>query len=436
LDLGDALAWLDGHQDMERMLADGRTTPPDLSRMRRLVEVLGNPETASPVIHVTGTNGKTSTARAATALLNARGLTVGTYTSPHLGRLNERISANGESITDDELAEVLSDLAALELMMGDARPTWFELLTAAALRWFADRPVDVVVAEAGLGGRWDATNVVDAEVSVVTNVGLDHVEFLGPTRSHVAAEKAGIVRAEGTLVLGETDPDLVPIFEAEGPGRLWLAGRDYAVERNDLAMGGRSLDLRTPGATYRGVWLDLHGRHQADNFAAAVAAVEAFFDAPAAEDLVRAAGATVRSPGRMEVVGRSPLVILDGAKNVEGAASAAVAIAEEFSDRRSTVMVVGLLRGKDPYDMLQALGAGRARLVVACPPPSPRAQDPEVVAEAARRLGVAVRVEPTVDDALDTALAQASTEDLVLVAGSLYVVGAARARFASPLASG
>lgn len=417
------------------MLATGRQAAPDLSRMRRLVDALGHPERACPVIHITGTNGKTSTARAATQLLLGRGLSVGTFTSPHLQRINERISTNGEPIDDDDLAQVLSDLAGIEALVAGGpagRPTWFELLAAAAFAHFADRPVDVAVVEVGMGGRWDATNVADATVAVVTNVGLDHVEWLGPTRADIAAEKAGIARHDATLVLGEADPDLLPTFEAEAPARLWLAGREWAVERNTPAVGGRSVDLRTPGARYGGLWLDLHGRHQADNFAAAVVAVEAFFDAPSATDQVRQAAASVRSPGRMEVLGRHPLVLLDGAKNVEGAERAAATVAEEFAGRRSLVMVVGMLGGKDPAAMLAALGAARARLVIACPPPSPRAQDPEAVAEAARRLGVAVEVAPSVEEAVERALAAADPDDVVLVTGSLYVVGAARTHLAGP----
>ncbi|MCU4185505.1 bifunctional folylpolyglutamate synthase/dihydrofolate synthase [Acidiferrimicrobium sp. IK] len=432
MELGDALAWLDRHQNLERMLADARSATPDLGRMRRLVDIMGHPEAACPVIHVTGTNGKTSTARIVTQLLMARGLSVGTFTSPHLERINERICANGEPIADDALAEVLSDIAALEGMVGE-RLTWFEALTAAAFRFFADRPVDLAVIEVGLGGRWDATNVVNGAVSVVTNVGLDHVEFLGPTRADIAAEKAGIIRSSAPLVLGEPDPELVAIFEAEDPERVLLVGRDYACERNDVAVGGRSIDLRTPLARYEGVWLDLHGRHQADNFAAAVTAVEAFFDAPTPERLVRDAAGSVRSPGRMEIVGRRPLVILDGAKNVEGARSAAAAISEEFGDRLGRILVVGMLGGKDPAEMLEALGAAGARLLIACPPPSPRAQDPAVLAAAAAALGVEARVAASVPEALDAALAAASPDDLVLVTGSLYVVGAARATFAGQL---
>jgi dihydrofolate synthase / folylpolyglutamate synthase len=439
--IGDALAWLDGHQNLERMLASAPAPHPDLARMRRLVDVLGHPEAAAPAIHVTGTNGKTSTSRAITSLLMTKGLSVGTYTSPHLERINERIAVNGEAIPDDDLAAVLTSLAGVSELVPTSEYgglTWFELLTAAALLWFGDHPVDVMVIEVGIGGRWDATNVVDAGVAVVTNVGLDHTEFLGPTRAHVAREKAGIVKPGATLVLGETDPELESIFEAAEPDALWWAGRDYAVVRNDLAVGGRSLDLRTPGATYEGVWLDLHGRHQADNFAAGLVAVEAFFGAPLEENLVREAAGTLHSPGRLEVVSRHPLVVLDGAKNIEGARAAAAAVSSDFGSARSRILVFGMLVGKDPAEMLEAIGVRDARLVVLCPPPSPRAVPTSVLAEIVAELGIEgleIVETDSAADGVEAALAAASPEDLILVGGSLYVAGAARAVFAGSVPS-
>jgi dihydrofolate synthase/folylpolyglutamate synthase len=412
------------------MLADTRRPPPDLERMRRLADVLGHPEQAAPVLHVTGTNGKTSTARALTSLLTAKGLRVGTFTSPHLERINERLASDGEPISDADLADVLTDLAGLEPLLGNGvRLTWFEILAGAALRWFADRPVDVGVYEVGLGGRWDATNVVDANVAVVTNIGLDHLEFLGPTRADVAGEKAGIVKPDSILVLGERDPELRPIFERERPADLWLAGREYECTRNDLAVGGRILDLRTPGAVYEDVFLDLHGGYQGDNFAAALAATEAFFGAPVDDRLVRDAAATVRSPGRLEIVGHEPLLVLDGAKNLEGAEHSAAAVLEEFG-ARSLILVVGMLQGKDPEAMLRALGAGRSRLVVACPPPSPRAQPAGVLIAAALRLGAHAVEAESVAEALQVAIDAAGPDDLILVTGSLYTVGSARAALA------
>ena len=431
MDLGDALAWLDSHQNLERMLADTRRPPPELARMRQLMDILGDPQDAFPLIHLTGTNGKTSTARALTTILTAKGLSVGTYTSPHLENLNERISANGRPVTDEELAALLSDLALLEQMLPEGnRPTWFELLTAAGFRWFAEHPVEVGVIEVGLGGRWDATNVANGLVAVVTNVGLDHVEFLGPTVADVAREKAGIIKPGSTLVLSECDPELVPIFEAEPADRVLLRGRDFELVRNDLAVGGRLLHLRTPAAEYPEVFLALHGRHQAYNFLDAVVAAEAFFDAPIEPDLLAEAAATVRSPGRLEVVGRRPLVVLDGAKNIPGAEAMAVAVDEEFGAYPNRIMVVGMLRGKDPGEMLQALGAAKARYLVTCPPPSPRAQPADVVAKAGFLLGVESEPTPSVADALDRARELAGEDDMILVTGSLYVVGAARAAIA------
>jgi dihydrofolate synthase/folylpolyglutamate synthase len=428
MDLGDALEWLDGHQNLERMLADHRPTIPTLDRMLHLVDLLGHPESAAPVLHVTGTNGKTSTAWAITRLLMTKGLSVGTYTSPHLERVNERMAVNGESIADGELAEVLSDLARLEpLLPAGTRLTWFEILTGAALRWFADRPVDVVVCEVGLGGRWDATNVVDATVAVITNIGWDHMEFLGPTQADIAREKAGIVKPGSTVVIGVPEPELQEIFLAEPAAGRWVVGRDFGCTRDVMAVGGRSIDIRTPGASYEGVWLDLHGAHQARNFTLAVAATEAFFEAPVEEPLVREAAATVTSPGRLEVVMRQPLVILDGAKNVTGAQVAIAAIDEEFGADRGRILVVGMLGGKDAAEMLRALEVVRAKLVVTCAPPSPRAQAAEALAETAAGLGATAVAEDSVAAALDRALGAAAPDDLLLVAGSLYVVGAARA---------
>ena len=427
MNLGEALAWLDRHQDLERIIADKRLHAPRPERMRGFAHLMGDPQNAQPAIHLTGTNGKTSTARALTQLLISKGLTVGTSISPHLERLNERIMVDLEPISDDDLAEVLSDLAILEPLAGESmRPTWFELITAAAFRYFADRPVDVTVLEVGMGGRWDATNVTDASVSIVTNVALDHTELLGPSREHIAREKAGIVKPGATLVLGETDPALYGIFAGEGPAALWLAGRDFAVESNLMAVGGRVLDLRTPGGRYEDVYLPLHGRHQADNFLCALAGAEAFFGKPVEGEIVAETAALVTSPGRMEVVRQHPLVVLDGAKNVAGAQSSAAAVAEEFGEDRPRVIVVGMLRGKDALEMLEALDAPKARLVVACPPPSPRAQPATEVAEAARALGCRALVRASVAEALETALSEAGPDELVLVTGSLYTVGAAR----------
>ena len=436
-ELGDALAWLDGHQNLERMLATTRMVAPSLKRMTALVDILDNPERQYPVLHLTGTNGKTSAARLLTTLLAASGLSAGTFTSPHLERINERIMAAGRPISDVELAEVLDALADIEPLLEQVlgageRLTWFEILTAAAFRWFGERPNDVGVIEVGLGGRWDATNVVRASVAVVTNIGLDHTEFLGGTREDVATEKSGIVKEGSTLILGETRPELAEIFRraaAEaGADAVWARDEDFGVVSNRAAVGGRLLDLRTPGGSYDEVFLPLHGAHQGDNFACALAAAEAFFARPLAEDLVLQAASAAASPGRLEVVRRRPLVILDGVKNPDGARAARASLDEEFAVAGQRILVVGMLQGKDPAEMLTALGAEDASVVICCPPPSPRALDPETLAATGRALGLPGRVgvANSVEEAVEAALLSATPDDLILVTGSLYVVGAAR----------
>ncbi len=427
LSLGDALAWLDTHTNLER---GGALRRPTLDRMRPLVELLGSPQLDYEVVHVTGTNGKTTTTNMIAHLLAHQGLSVGTYTSPHLEVVNERIAwaqgpGGAEPIGDAALAEALSLVAAVEGHLPDP-PSYFEILTATAYRFFADAAVEVAVVEVGMGGTWDATNVADGSVAVVTNVSLDHTEYLGPTRAGIAAEKAGIVKPGATLVLGERDPTLEPLFLDRSPGRVLRLGEDFGATEIRLAHAGHLVDLRTPGRDYPGVYLPIHGAFQADNAALALAAAEAFWDGPLDPEVVAGAFASFRSAGRLEVVGHSPLVILDGAHNVAGAEALVAALAEDFLPAPRT-LVVGLLREKDPAVMLRALDAGSAARVIACPPPSPRALDPREVAVAAQALGAGqVEVAPSVTEAVRRALEGADPEGQVVVTGSLYVVGEAR----------
>ncbi|MEY2475666.1 MAG: dihydrofolate synthase / folylpolyglutamate synthase [Actinomycetota bacterium] len=419
-----ALAWLDQRVNREAVSAPDAAFK--LEGVRELMSVMADPQRQYPVLHLTGTNGKTSTARILTALLEAKGLSVGTFTSPHLERVNERMTWNGEPISDGAFAEVVTALAELEPLLHHD-PTWFELVTAAALRWFSDIAVDAAVIEVGLGGRYDATNVADGQVAVVTNVGTDHVEFIGPTREDIAHEKAGIVKPGSTLVLGETDPAIVPIFQRAGAAAVWTRDVDFACSQNAVAHGGRLLGLRTPGAQYDDVYLPLHGAHQGDNAAVALAAAEAFFGEALAADVVAEALASVVSPGRMEIVGRRPLVILDGAHNLAGAQAAAATLDEEFATDGGRVIVFGCFAGKDPGDMLRALGAAAAKLVVAVAPPWPRALPASDIVAAATELGVPAVAAETVPNALRLAVDAATPADVVLVTGSLYLVGAAAA---------
>jgi dihydrofolate synthase/folylpolyglutamate synthase len=421
MDLAAALAYLDDHASYDRT---GRITSPSTDNIRALCAAMGDPQHAAPVIHVTGTNGKGSTVQMITQLLVASGLTVGTYTSPHLERINERISRNGEPIPDDELAEQIAAIAELEGLVG-VRPSYFEIVTAAAFRWFADVAVDAMVVEVGLLGRWDATNVVDADVAVITNIGLDHMEFAGPTVADIASEKAGIIKPRSAVVVGETDPDLVEIFRAEGGASLLVRDERFGVLSNAVAVGGRLLDLQTPTTIYPDVYVPLHGSHQGDNAAAALAAVETFFAAPLDEEVVAIGFGSVVVPGRFEVVGRQPLAIVDGAHNPAGADACAEVFFGDFHPEGRRLLVVGTLR--EPSEMLAALRADEFDRVLACTAPSPRGVPAVDVGRAARELGCDdVTVFDTVEDACRAAVSGADGDDAILVAGSLYVVGAAR----------
>jgi len=420
----DALAWLGAHANLE--LA-GRRATPTLERISALVELLGSPQRTYPLLHTTGTNGKTSVSRMLARLLQSHGLSVGTYTSPHLERVNERLAFGGEAISDEALAKVLEQVAAVEPQLPEP-PSYFEILTAAAYRFFADLAVEAAVVEVGLGGTWDATNVADGMVAVVTNVSVDHTEYLGPTRASIAAEKAGIVKPGATLVLGEPDPLLRHLFLDRGPGRVLVRDEHFGVITSRPAHDGQIVDLRTPRCNYRGLYLPLHGGFQADNAACAVAGAEAFLDAPVSADVVVEALAGMRSPGRLEVVGHQPLVLLDGAHNVAGAEALQAALAEEFPTTSRT-LVLGLLREKDPVGMLDALGAADAARVVVCSPSTPRALEPGALAGAALKVGVApaqLEVAANVAEAIERALAVTPPDGQVVITGSLYLIGEAR----------
>jgi len=385
---------------------------------------MGDPQHAAPVIHVTGTNGKGSTVQMISRLLMASGLTVGTYTSPHLESINERIQRNGEPIPDEEFAEQIAAVAQLEAITG-VRPSFFEAITAAAFRWFADVAVDVMVIEVGLLGRWDATNVVDATVAVITNIGLDHTEFAGPTLVDIASEKAGIITEHGAVVVGETEPHLIKVFSQEPHASMLVRDEDFAVVDNTLAVGGRLLDMRTPTTVYSDVYLPVHGAHQADNASAALCAVETFFAAPLADEVVREGFAAVELPGRFEVVGVQPLVIVDGAHNPPGADSSVGVYFDDFRPEDRRILVVGTLRDAD--EMISALRADDFDVVIACTAPTPRGVEAAVIGSAARRAGCAEVL--VIDDpiaACEEALRQAGADDAILVAGSIYVVGAVR----------
>ena len=421
----DALTFLDRHI--------GLGFKPGLERMAVLLDLLANPHEAYPIIHITGSNGKTSTARIASSLLAAHGLTVGTFTSPHLERVEERLSINGTQATPGEFAQAVADVEPfadlLEQRTGE-RPTYFELTAAIALAWFASHAVDVAVIEVGLGGRLDATNAADGRVAVVTGVSLEHVDYLGETVAQIAREKLAIAKSGSVLVAGPMSEDADREANAHAASRsieLRRYGHDFRVAEAERAVGGWLCEVEGIYGTYPGLYLPLHGRHQTLNMAVAVAATEEFFGRPLSPEAAVEGIGAASSPGRLEVMGHQPLVVIDGAHNEEGFGALADAMAEEFPALEWTV-VMGVLGDKDLDAMLVHL-QGLVSRFYATAPDSDRACSPAEVASAARRVfGPQVEVieVANVPLAVTTARVATPSSGALLVAGSLYVVGEGR----------
>ncbi|MEM9134961.1 MAG: Mur ligase family protein [Actinomycetota bacterium] len=438
MDYRTALDYLDRHTNLEGGRASrfdpavhktlpvaGQTSGLSLEPMATLLSTLGDPHRAYKVVHLTGTNGKGSTARFVASILQATDLSVGLYTSPNIERINERLAWGSEIISDEDFGRIIGLIAGVEPLL-DHTPSRFELLTAAAFVWFAELGVDVAVIEVGMLGRFDATNVVESDVAIITNVDKDHTDGAEGWRLTVATEKAGIIKPSSHLVLGPDLEEFLPVFDAEGPRQTWMVGRDYEVESNQLAVGGRVLDIRTPGTTYDELFLPFHGRYQGENLALALAAVEAFFGRPLDKELVEFALATVELPARFEVVSREPTVVLDGAHNPPGAAATAATLHETFARLGSWVLVVGMLQGKDPTEMLTAFGAQDFDAVICCAPDWSRAMPATEVAAAAEALGCSTEVVTKPVEAFHRALAVGADDDLILVSGTHYILGDVR----------
>jgi dihydrofolate synthase/folylpolyglutamate synthase len=418
---------------------------PDLDRMRDLVDLLGQPQRAYPSIHLTGTNGKTSTARMIDSLLRAFGIRPGRYTSPHLESLTERISLDGHPADAATFARAYDDVAPYVELVDARHPervTFFEVLTAMAFAAFADAPVDVAVVEVGMGGGWDATNVIDAGVAVVTPVSVDHL-VLGSTVVEVAAEKAGIIRPGAVVVLAQQQLPAAEVLlrkAAEVGATVAREGLEFGVLARDVAVGGQVVTLKGLGGVYEDLVLPLHGRHQAQNAGCALAAVEVFLGGGRDRldiDAVRAGFAEADSPGRLEVVRRSPTVLLDGAHNLAGAQVLVEALEEAFSFH-TLVGVVGVLADKDAHGILATLEPVLSEIVVT-QNSSPRAMPADELAALAVDVFGPDRVEvaPRLDDAIEAGvrLAEGDVPDTgagVLVTGSLVTVGEARSMLRPP----
>jgi dihydrofolate synthase/folylpolyglutamate synthase len=444
LDFDSALAWLDDHLNLEQSPAvAGSIADLSLEPMRRVVHVLGDPQTRYPVVQLTGTNGKGSTARMTAALLAAHGLSVGAYTSPHLEEVTERITWNLQPIDHDELARVVTELADLEPLMAEElqgteihRPSYFELLTAAAYSYFSDVAVDAAVVEVGMLGTWDATNVAEARVAVITNIGRDHTDGQGDWRRRIAEEKAGIIDPASTVILGEMDEELRPVFEARPCEQLWLRDRDFGWVDGVVAIGGRVATFWTPHGECPEVFVPLHGAHQLDNAAAAFAAVTSIMGRVPDAEVVSAAFGSFELPGRFEVLHRGPLLVLDGAHNPDGAEVLAETLADEFTVSGRRIWVLGMLAGRDIDLVLDGLGlvagASDADHVVTCTPGPTRGVPADELATHLTKRGITTEVVPDVGDAVLQAWEAAvvgSNEDVsdaVIVTGSLRTVGQAR----------
>ncbi|MGY1839190.1 MULTISPECIES: bifunctional tetrahydrofolate synthase/dihydrofolate synthase [unclassified Modestobacter] len=417
---------------------------PSLTRITALVDLLGSPHRAFPVIQVTGTNGKTSTARMIDELLRGFGLRVGRFTSPHLETVRERIVIDGEPISAERFVEVHDDIAPYVQMVdagGDVPMSFFEVTVALAYAAFAETPVDVAVVEVGMGGTWDATNVVDARVAVVTPVSLDHAEYLGPDVATIATEKSGIIKAESVAVLAHQPAGALEALvrrAIEVDASVAREGTEFGVLERRVAVGGQQVRLQGLGGEYDEVFLPLFGAHQAQNAAVALAAVEAFLGAgaasgPVAQDVVREAFAGVRSPGRLERVRTSPTVIIDAAHNPAGMAATVDAVRESFDFTR-LVGVVGVVVGKDVSGILEALEPLCAELVVTQNSSARAMPADELGALAVDVFGAdRVSVHPRLTEALESAieLAEAGPDDAlggsgVLITGSVITAGEAR----------
>lgn len=430
---------------------------PSLTRINALLELLGSPQRGYPSIHVAGTNGKTSVVRMIDALLTAFSRRTGRTTSPHLQSAVERIAIDGQPISPARYVETYTEIEPFVQMVdassqADGGPAMskFEVLTGMAFAAFADAPVDVAIVEVGMGGRWDATNVVEAPVAVITPIGIDHVDYLGEDIAGIAEEKAGIIHrssdelTDTVAVIARQVPEVMQVLLAQSVRADAAVAREtseFAVLSRQLAVGGQVLELQGLGGVYSDIFLPLHGEHQAHNAVLALAAVEAFFGAGAERQLdvetVRAGFAAVRSPGRLERMRSSPTVFIDAAHNPAGAAVLAQALAEDF-DFRYLVGVVSVLGDKDVDGILAALEPAFDRIVVTHNG-SPRALDVETLTLAAARWFGDDRVvtTETLEDAIDTATALVDEFDSegeasgagIVITGSVVTAGAARSLF-------
>lgn len=418
---------------------------PTLDRVRRLVELLGDPQKTYPVVHLTGTNGKTSTARMIDSLLQEAGLRTGRFTSPHLESVRERITLNGEPIDEQRFVEIYTEIEPYVNVVDSENEhplSFFEVMTGMAFAAFADAPVDVAVIEVGLGGTWDSTNVADGTVSVITPVAVDHAHILGGDPVTIAQDKAGIIKQGGTAVISQQSLEVFEVLlrrAAEVGAQVAREGLEFGVTARSVAVGGQLVSFQGLGGEYEDVFLPLHGEYQAHNAATALAAVEALLGSGAqtedriTNDLVQAGFAEVTSPGRMEVVRTSPTVIVDAAHNPHGAEATAATVTEAFAFQ-PLIGVLGCMKDKDVYGLLEAYEPIMETVVCTRNSFAERSMPAEELGEIAAEIfgEDRVLVRPKLIDAIDDAIRLAEENALamgtggVLITGSVITAGEAR----------
>lgn len=411
---------------------------PRIERTQMLLDYLDNPQRTYRVIHVTGTNGKTSTSRIIEAIIRAMGLRTGLFTSPHLERFTERIMIDGQPVADAALVDAWEEIAPFVDLVdgeltaaGDAELTFFELLTVLAFVVCADAPVDVLVLEVGMGGSWDSTNTADGDVAVFTPIGLDHAARLGRTIEEIAAVKAGIIKDGAAVVTSAQEPPVLHVLREAAHRRgasIAVEGEDFSAGDARLAVGGQQLSIRGLAGQYPEQYLPLYGAHQAFNAALAVAAVESLIGSGTqaiAPDVLAEAFATTTSPGRMQLIGTSPTVIVDAAHNPHGARALASGLREFFAFDQWG-LVVGVLADKDAEGILAELH-GVASQVFVTEPASDRATDADALADLVERAGAPVAVFPELQSAAEAARAWAQNGEgrAVIIAGSVVLAGEA-----------
>ena len=427
--------------ELEARFGEGNPQP-RLEPTRRVVELLGDVHRAYPIIHVAGTNGKTSTSRLIESILRQYGLRTGLFTSPHLVKVNERILLDGVPVRDDVLVTNWLDIKPyVELVdneliaKNEPRLTYFEVLTILGYAIFADAPVDVAVVEAGLGGEWDSTNVADGVVSVLTTIALDHTDRLGSTLDAIARTKSGIIKPSAMVVSAPQMAEVAAVLAEAAElteSRLTELGKDIALLSTSMAVGGQVISVRGIAGHYEDLYLDLYGDHQAENAAVAIAAVESFLGGGSQAldaELLAAAFAEVTSPGRLQVLGTEPTVLVDAAHNPQGAAALATAVAKYF-DFDDVTLVLAILGEKDARGIVTAL-SGLATRVIVTTAPSERALNPQSIAELVPTGDgapqVLVEADPSIAIEMARSFAASSPKGAVIVTGSITLVGLATA---------